>query len=281
MNRLRARQWLGDLLYARGGWRTRGQTLAILMYHAVTAKRVEDPGQESVPADLFAQHMAALRQMGVETLRLDHALALLATGALRGPAVSVVFDDGYSGIHDHALGILLQYRIPATVFLVTRWIGQSAFPWTPAALGRPLTWREVATVARAGDCAIGSHTHTHAILTRLDSTRAREELRRSCAAIEDAVGHRPTAFAYPYGSYRTFDARTRNLLTEEGFTVACTTVWGRWRPGDDPLTMKRIRVAWCDTVRELTKSVAGCYDWYRAVQRVQAWRDTSPRPTTR
>jgi len=82
----------------------------------------------------------------------------------------------------------------------------------------------------------------------------------------------PRAFAYPYGSYRTFDARTAALVKEEGFVAACTTVWGRQRRGDDPFAIRRMRVSWCDGPREVAKLLAGCYDWYRVVQRLQAGR---------
>ena len=114
------------------------------------------------------------------------------------------------------------------------------------------------------------------MLTALESEAVRNELRRSHAAIHEHVGVAPRLFAYPYGSYGTFNARTRRLLIEEGFSAAVTTVWGRHRPGGDPLEVKRIRVSWCDTVHEIRKALAGCYDWYRIVQRLQASRARLP-----
>jgi peptidoglycan/xylan/chitin deacetylase (PgdA/CDA1 family) len=129
-----------------------------------------------------------------------------------------------------------------------------------------LTWSEVGRLVREAGCQVGSHTHTHPVLTALAEDRAREELRTSRAVIEERLRMAPTTFAYPYGSYGTFSARTRRLLVEEGFSIACLTLWGRHRANDDPLGVKRLRVSWCDTPLELQKSLAGCYDWYRLVQ---------------
>lgn len=275
-SRLRARQAVGEFLYRIGLRRPPFASLSVLMYHAVTAEPLEDPTQESIPAPLFATHMASLRSLGVEVVLLEEGIQRLASGTLGGPTVSVVFDDGYVGVHDYASEVLAQHQIPATLFLATGSIGRSTFPWVPPSLGRPLTWKEVSTLVSEAGCSVGSHTHTHRMLTMLDTRAVRDELRRSRAAIQQHLGVTPRAFAYPYGSYGTFDARTRRILSEEGYSVACTTVWGRHRRSDDPLTVKRIRVSWCDTVHEVRKSLAGCYDWYRIVQRRQAARASLP-----
>ena len=136
-------------------------SLSVLMYHAVTPDPLEDAAQESIPAALFELHMASLRDLGVEVLSLEDGLACLAAGTGAGPAVSVVFDDGYAGVHDYALEALVRYRIPATVFLATEWIGRPAFPWADPTLGRPLSWRQVSTLVDTASCRVGSHTHTH------------------------------------------------------------------------------------------------------------------------
>lgn len=271
-SRIRARQTVGEFLYRTILRRLPFASLSVLMYHAVTAEPLEDPAQESVSAALFAAQMAALRSLGVEVVPLEEGARRLASGASGGPTVSVVFDDGYAGVHDYALETLVRHRIPAILFLATESMGRSAFPWAQLSLGRPLTWNEVATLVRGAGCSVGSHTHTHPVLTVLSSSAIRNELRLSRAIIQQHVGVTPQVFAYPYGSYGTFDTRTRQILSEEGFSVACTTVWGRNRRSDDPLTVKRIRVSWCDTIHEIRKSLAGCYDWYRIVQRLQASR---------
>jgi peptidoglycan/xylan/chitin deacetylase (PgdA/CDA1 family) len=268
--KIQARHALGGLILLAGVRRLR-TGLAILMYHAVTAAPVRDAMQMSISAELFAAHMAFLQSLDVDILPLAEAARRLEWGARR-PMVSVVFDDGFVGVHDHALPALVAHAIPATVFVTTGWIGEAAFPAGEPSLGRPMTWREVGTLVASGRCTIGGHGHTHRVLAAMSEHALRDEIRRTRDLIASHTGSPPREFAYPFGSYRTFDQRTREALAAEQFDIACTTVWGRNLPGDDPLALRRLRLAWCDSPREIWKAVSGCYDWYRTVQRLQAAR---------
>ncbi len=237
------------------------------MYHAVTQGSLPDPMQMSLPGALFGTHMARLRELDVDIVPLADGVRRI--GAHRRPAVAVVFDDGFVGVHDHALAAIRAQRIPATVFVTTGWIGLPEIPGGDRRLGRPMTWTEVRTLREAG-CTIGSHSHTHPVMTTLADDDLAGELRRSRDAIEGETGQAPAEFAYPFGSYGTFDTRTRAALAAAGFEVACTTVWGHHTRTGDPLAVRRLRLSWVDTARELEKALAGCYDWYRLVQRRQS-----------
>ncbi|MFE2584826.1 polysaccharide deacetylase family protein, partial [Streptomyces sp. NPDC059378] len=48
---------------------------------------------------------------------------------------------------------------------------------------------------------VGNHTWTHPLLTRLDRSRIRSEMERTCDVIEDAYGERPLWFRAPYGAW--------------------------------------------------------------------------------
>ena len=267
--RLRVRQAIGDAVYLGGRRGVPRDALAVLMYHAVTPTPVDDPGQESVSAELFERQIATVLQAGVRVVSLEQGLATLATGIASGPMATVVFDDGYVGLHDHAADVLVRQGITATVFLATGSIGRPTFAWAPGGMGRPLTWSEARRLVTAG-WTIGSHTHDHPLLSRLSDAEVREQLRTSRRCLEDRLGVTARLFAYPYGAHGAYTARTMTLVREEGFVAACSTVWGLHRRGDDPFQIRRMRVSWCDSPREMRKLLAGCYDWYRAVQRLQS-----------
>ena len=270
--RLRARQTIGEIAYRVRPHTLPSGSLSVLMYHAVTRENLRDPEQQSVSLQQFSDQMETLQGMGVRWVSLEEGLRLLKKGHGFGTLVSVVFDDGYVGVHDLALEVLVRYRIPATLFLATEQIGRSAFPDSSPRLGRPLTWSEVQFLIRETGCAIGSHGHSHRVLTWLSSEKIREELKTSRATIENRVNQACRLFAYPYGAAGTFDARTEGLLSEGGFTIVCTALWGRCRAEVHPLRLPRMRVSWCDTPHELEKSLAGCYDWYRLLQLLQPHR---------
>jgi peptidoglycan/xylan/chitin deacetylase (PgdA/CDA1 family) len=268
--KLRIRQAAGQLLFQIAGRPAPAPgTLTILMYHAVTATSMNDDGQMSVSANHFTSQMDELASSGVAVVDLAAGVRALRDELSAPASAAIVFDDGFVGVHDHAAAVLQQRGWPATVFVTTAWVGAPAMPLSEARLGRPLTWAEIDTLHGAG-ITIGSHTHTHPKLSQVTEVSMRDELRESSARIADRIGARPGTFAYPFGAFDAFDGRTRQALVEEGFQVACTTVFGRNTRSADPLALKRVRVSWCDGDGEIRRMLAGSYDWYAGVQRWQS-----------
>ena len=272
------RQAVGRTLAGIGRRTPQPGTLTVLMYHAVTADRFDDAGQMSVSADRFSTHLDEIASSGARVVDVIDGVTAVLNGTLTDAAVSLVFDDGFVGVHDCAAAALGTRKFPATVFVTTAWIGKTEMPMADRRLGRPMTWAEVEALDRAG-ISIGSHTDTHPRMTDLGRDELHAELERSRQAIADHVGHAPMAFAYPFGAFGTFDARTRAALDEHGFQVGCTTVFGRNHQGADPLEIRRVRVSWCDGDGEIRRALAGCYDWYRWVQRVQTMMDAGSKRT--
>ena len=195
--RMRARQTFGQLLWMTGRNKPTPGTLTVLMYHAVTPDSLDDPGQMSVSAKRFADQMAEIDDSGVEVVNLVTGAARVQDQTLDRAAVSIVFDDGFVGVHDHAAELLSRHRFPSTLFVSTSWIGGRSMPIADPRLGRPLTWNEVDTLSRRG-MSIGSHTHTHPVLASLTREAIDYEIVKSRDAIADRIGRRPEAFAYPF-----------------------------------------------------------------------------------
>jgi peptidoglycan/xylan/chitin deacetylase (PgdA/CDA1 family) len=99
----------------------------ILVYHRVLP--AFDPFVISmVPSDLFAQQMRLLR-VCYRPVSLDTLVRELDRGDLKPGTVAVTFDDGYRDNHDHALPILKEFGIPATVYLATGLTGTRDRSW--------------------------------------------------------------------------------------------------------------------------------------------------------
>jgi peptidoglycan/xylan/chitin deacetylase (PgdA/CDA1 family) len=142
----------------------------------------------------------------------------------RGRLVHVTFDDAYRNITG-ALSILERLGMPATVFAA------SAYAETGRPLDIPelvadaaahpehmatLDWDELRALAERG-VGIGSHTVSHAHLTRLSESELERELRDSRTRFEDELG-RPCRFlAYPYGEH---DAHVHAAVARAGYEAA-------------------------------------------------------------
>jgi peptidoglycan/xylan/chitin deacetylase (PgdA/CDA1 family) len=85
----------------------------------------------------------------------------------------------------------------------------------PAAL-HPLTWQMLAEMRDAG-ITIGSHSKTHAFLTKESARRVREEVRESRAALRENLGIEADLFAYPGGD---FNAPVVDAVYEAGYRLA-------------------------------------------------------------
>jgi peptidoglycan/xylan/chitin deacetylase (PgdA/CDA1 family) len=97
-----------------------------------------------------------------------------------------------------------------------------------------LTVDDVRTIAGDPliDIDIGAHTRSHANLGVLDVDSQRDEIVGSRDDLARVLGHRPAAFAYPFGMRGSFDHRTEALVSEAGFVLACANVPGRVRARD-------------------------------------------------
>lgn len=174
-----------------------GDGVVILIYHQVGA-----PGSGAVNLTLeaFDEQMTWLAKT-FPPISLDRAIEVLdnpgtAVGskAAERPAVVVTFDDGTADFVDNALPILVRHKIPATLFLATRWVDQGQSFWGD---GTILSWAGVKEAVSTGLVDIGSHTHSHVLLDRLDPSEIDAELDRSIELIGEHVGYSPRHFAYP------------------------------------------------------------------------------------
>jgi peptidoglycan/xylan/chitin deacetylase (PgdA/CDA1 family) len=164
----------------------------ILTYHSLD----ESGSVISVRPEVFQAQMAFLAGARVPVVPLSE---------VRGTpgAVAITFDDGFRNFFEHALPVLMQYRLPATVFVVSDYCGgRNDWPTQPKGAGIPsaelMSWSEVAEISRAG-IEIGSHTATHPRMGVLAPAAIEAELRASRDAIEQRTGKPVRTLAYPYG----------------------------------------------------------------------------------
>lgn len=167
--------------------------VVVLAYHRVgggSGLSVDlDPG-------IFAEQMAALAASN-EVVTLTAAVDQL-TGETGPKSVAVTFDDGTADFMEHALPALVTSQVPATYYIATQFIeAQESFPDS----GTPMTWAALAEAVSTGLVTVGSHTHSHTVMDKLDATAASEELRRAAGLIEDRLGVEAEHFAYPKGVF--------------------------------------------------------------------------------
>jgi peptidoglycan/xylan/chitin deacetylase (PgdA/CDA1 family) len=105
-----------------------------------------------------------------------------------------------------------------------------------------MTWDE-ARKMHADGMDIGSHSHTHRILSHLSLSEQDMELRNSKAILERELGETVPSIAYPVGAHDSFTPDTERLANDAGYRVAFSFINGINRTGSMPrFALRRIAV---------------------------------------
>jgi peptidoglycan/xylan/chitin deacetylase (PgdA/CDA1 family) len=143
-------------------------------------------------------------------------------------SVCLTIDDGYESFLDEALPILTLENIPATLFILTDYVGRSN-DWDLTLninRRRHLTWEMIKEIHHSG-VEIGSHTKTHRDLTRLSPTKVNEELTESKKILEDQLGVTVTSIALPFGAA---NLEIISAARQSGYLEICGGVPGWYGP---------------------------------------------------
>lgn len=140
---------------------------------------------------------------------------------------------------------------------------------------RPASWDNLRELVRLGH-KIGSHTLTHARLSKVTSAKELErEIIGSAEALEDKLQVPINAFAYPFGDIKSIDER------------ACRIISGRYRycytgiRGNNMHHGKMRSFLWRDaispawTIDLISFTLRGGFDWYYAKGRRYMQRITT------
>jgi len=105
-----------------------------------------------------------------------------------------------------------------------------------------LRYDEVVSLKDEPLISFGAHTHNHVSLGRVSLDTAESEIIRSKKEVERATGKECNIFSYPIGKARDFNETAKEILKENGFQCAVTTIPGKVDVRSDPFELRRIAV---------------------------------------
>jgi peptidoglycan/xylan/chitin deacetylase (PgdA/CDA1 family) len=134
--------------------------------------------------------------------------------------------------------------------------------------GSVLSWKQLRELASEG-LTLGSHTRTHAIMTKIAPEQMREEVRGSQEDLQREIGASLPIFCYPNGNHND---TVVSVLREQGIRLAFTTLSG---PNDldsvDPLRLHRT------VIMPRTTPAIFCLRLLRLGIHLDAWRERKQR----
>lgn len=257
-------------------WRRRGGV--VLCYHNVVADDDTPPGDRALhlPFSGFEEQVDFLAQH-FSIIPLDEVARRQRAGRSLRDTAAITFDDGYRGVLRHAIPVLRARSIPAAMFVTSKGASEGGTFWwdwpapgadastpdlrsrllddcrgdaariaaaldiTPAEASevfRPADWSELRAAA-GPDITIGVHTVSHLNLAVLEDEQIRQEMAENVGDIERELGVRPTAVAYPYGSWTP---RVARAASEVGMQLGLTLEGHDVIPSTDLLSVPRVNI---------------------------------------
>lgn len=222
------------------------ERVPVLMYHQIRCATSETrlPHLWVCPA-VFDATMAKLKANGWDTLTARQVANRLRLDIpIPAKTFVIVIDDGDRGGYENGYPILEKYGFEA-VFAVV--VGRVSIK------ERAMTWDELRELEANGH-EIGNHTLSHANVGS-PTVNLYRQIERSSQILAANLGHRPSTFVYPYGSY---SQAAVDQVRRSGFRVAYTTEYGctfTWR---DRLLEERIRINRSDSPADVLRKVAPC-----------------------
>jgi peptidoglycan/xylan/chitin deacetylase (PgdA/CDA1 family) len=212
--------------------------MSILCYHTVDRRW---PPPLAVVPEAFERHAAWLARHR-QVVPLPAAIAALdRSGRPPRGMVALTFDDGFSGLFDHALPVLRRHRLPWTVFLVAGTLapGGLSVDWVDTPPPFPIHTLSLEQVQALRDDGVefGSHSFFHRDLTTMEEMDVHQDLLESRELLEDTLHRAVPLLAYPRGRH---DARVRRAAARAGFTHAFALPERRERP--QPLALPRVGI---------------------------------------
>jgi peptidoglycan/xylan/chitin deacetylase (PgdA/CDA1 family) len=239
--------------------RNRSRSAVFLAYHSVAD---DGPPYTSVPTDAFEGQLATLARLGFRSGSLADLGGLARGERPDRPLAFLTFDDGYLDNYETARPLLERYGFRGIMFVLPPFLDRGdRLVWDRVEgraadhpdVMRAMTW-EMAEEMAAGGHEFGSHSLSHADLTRLADEELRQELLDSRRRIQERLG-RCDALAYPFGLW------TRQVATAAeaaGYTYGFTLPYKDQRSAD-ALTIPRLSIDQRDDDRRFRVKLSPAY----------------------
>lgn len=222
----------------------------ILTYHSIN---YVDIGTPAVKPENFEKQIRCLKDRNYNIISLNElAVGIIENKKFPRNTVVITFDDGFKDNYAYAYPILKKYKIPATIFLISDFIGKK---------NEHLSWEQVSEML-SNNITFGSHTRTHSYLPDVNRDIAWEEISGSKKQIEEKIGKKILYFSYPAGG---FNKEIKNQVKLAGYKAACTTNRGFDKSNRDVYELNRIKITDKDAnMLKFHAKLSGYYNIFRS-----------------
>lgn len=217
--------------------------IPILCYHDVTSNNPDNNGLLISP-EKFKEQLQYLKYNNYTPITLDELYDYLRNNKeIPEKPVVITFDDGYKGNYEYAYPLLKEFKFPATMFVISNYVGGADF----------MTTEQLKEMSNNG-IEIESHTSKHDDLSKLNETEQVETLKNAKTSLEKII-EKPVDFvAYPFGRH---NSNTRISAEKAGYKLGFNLNGNFADRKDHNFNMDRIYVNGNDSLKEFESKLTG------------------------
>lgn len=154
----------------------------------------DESPSSSVTADQFRQQVEELSSGPYTFLPLPDIAARFAAGkTLSDRTVAITFDGADQSVRDIAAPLLVDHKIPFSIFIPADKITDGKPPY--------MSWGDLRALKKTGLVTFGLHPASYSKLSGASVADIRREINNSLSKIREELDVEPTLFAYPFGEY--------------------------------------------------------------------------------
>jgi peptidoglycan/xylan/chitin deacetylase (PgdA/CDA1 family) len=220
--------------------------VTILVYHRFAPVATD---AMTVRPATFRRHLDYLRRHHHPVIPLRALVTYLQGQGPAPPARSVVItvDDGHASVFSEMRPIVLEHRMPVTLFIYPSAISNASYA---------MSWEQLAILRGTGLFDVQSHTYWHPnfhterrrLSTSAYGAFTATQITKSRRVLAGKLGAETDLIAWPFGIYDDdLVAAAREAGFIAGFTIDRRTVSG----GDNIMTLPRVLMTDVDTERTL------------------------------
>ena len=190
--------------------------IPVLLYHSIS----NDNSNVSLNINQFENQIIYLKKRNFKTIDFDNI------NNKKEKKIIITFDDSYKDLISNALPILKKYEFNATCFAVSNYLGSKNI-WDLGKnnyVEKELMNKNDLREWVSNGMSVGSHTHNHHDLTKLNKNEISNQLNKSKKILENITGSEVINFSYPYGKVNNLVYK----MTKKYFKIATTTNRGRF-----------------------------------------------------
>ncbi|ELC8443157.1 polysaccharide deacetylase family protein [Clostridium perfringens] len=217
--------------------------IPVLCYHDVTPNNPDNNGLLISP-EKFKEQLQYLKDNNYTPITLDELYDYLRNNKeIPEKPVVITFDDGYKGNYEYAYPLLKEFKFPATMFVISNYVGGTDF----------MTTKQLKEMSNNG-IEIESHTSKHDDLSKLNETEQVETLKNAKTSLEKIIEKPVNFVAYPFGRH---NSDTRIAAEKAGYKLGFNLNGNFADRKDHNFNMDRIYVNGNDSLKVFESKLTG------------------------